>query len=68
MATLPKFVFACTHPDSFSCPKCRPPSMLPSDTGILDKVLRGNEPRSGSNVVSFANWAWQPAKKRRTKR
>jgi hypothetical protein len=62
MATVPKFLFHCTHPDSFACPQCRPLSMLPSDPSILDKVMRHNEPRSGSNVVSFANWAFKPVR------
>ena len=55
MATVPKFLFSCTHPDLFGCPQCRPPSMLPSDPWILDKVMRGNEPRARATVVSFAN-------------
>jgi hypothetical protein len=65
MATVPKFVLACTHPDSFSCPKCRPPSMLPSDTKNLDKLMRGNSTRGGTNVVSFANWSYKVRGERR---
>ena len=66
MATVlapPEFcqVTGCNRPmHAGACAKCRLPSMLPSDTRTLDKILRGNEPRAGVNVVSFANWAFKP--------
>jgi hypothetical protein len=39
--------------------------MLPSDINTLDKLMRGNEPRGGINVVSFANWSYKAKGTRR---
>jgi hypothetical protein len=70
MATVlapPEFcqVNGCARPTHCGpCSRCRMPSMLPGDTRSLDKILRGNEPRGGINVVSFANWSYRPGRRR----
>jgi len=60
--------FKSRSPRQTHCHSCRSralrPSIVKGDAGAINALMRGNRP-SRNGIVSHADWAWKPARRKR---